>query len=1457
MHYNDNDIAIVGLSVFCPAGESIDEFWQGISQGVDFITEVPHDVIEPEYFDGIGEDVDRFYCNRGGFSKVFKVDPLRYGILPIAASGVEPDQLMSLAGVDMALHDAGVFEKGIPLQKCSIIIGKGSFSGLVALRCSEIIRVANQITEVLKIALPQLTEADLYKVKKAYQLRQGRFQGDTVIGTMPNLIASLVANRFDMHGPAYTVDAACASGIVALNQSMTLLRTGQVDIAVAGGMHSAQSAMFWSAFDIMGAMSHRGQIAPFSADADGLLIGQGGGFIVLKTLKKAQEDEDRIYAVIKETAVCSDGSGTHVTVTSVKGQTRVLGLAWERSGMDREELGLIEAHGTATPVGDRTEIATLKEFFGDNTHPRAYVGSIKSNIGHTMPSAGTIGVIKTALALYHRTIPPTLHCETPMPAMYESRFMPPQEPMPWDGTQIPLVAGVNAFGFGGINSHAILTAYEPPVGAPALPRHKPYLGETLMVSATDKDALIAKLQKGDYTNTGGTYRLIIFNPDAKRIEQAISVVEKDVPWKGRLDIWFSNRPLLSAGGKAVYMFPGYYPDQTCEMDTLSDTCGLPRMEELLNEVPDGNNVTRRHHSEVYYRVWLAKTGLEKLGFDADIYIGHSIGEWNATTFGGMTDDDNELSSQATEDVEITEKYPLISVSGVSRETVNEWCERIPGLYLTNDNCPNQILLTGEKPARDALQELLEREQIYSTVLPSLGGIHTPLFSDMLRPSRAFLEKVHVHEGRVPVFSGTTLEPVPTNHEEYVSLVDSQLTRPVYFRELIEKLYDEQDARVFIQLSLGSLVGFVEDTLKGRDFGAVASTVASRNGADQLRRVMALLFIEGREVDPNFMGVKALYQVEHSLMILPMGAPLFVGLPELEDAMTERYGSSGPGAFAFSPPAQDGSTNPLLSAASANMHAAMQSQDELLRLFEGVPSQRAAAPAPTSRVVPATPQAPLPPTAPAAAATPADFEEPLRLTYEEYPYLVDHSIVRQPADWPYQDDLNPVVPLTMTIELLAEIALKHALGRKLVKISKMTAYQWVGVERPFEGTVKGSWKAPDLLLLELEGRAKAEFNFADEWPVPPTDYAGDINIGAEIMECPTAAELYDGYAFHGPRYHSSTKMLSVCERGITNLTEKQEGKGSLLDIMGQQLGVFLHLTQTENTISFPVRLKELAFYDDLFDQDGTFEHTLIVTRMTDDSISGDMVLKRNGKVWSVARDFICQRFLNDRPVWYVMLKPQYNKLAQEIAPGVFLYSNRSRSNVLTLLEKRYLNSMERGDYLALESTNLRREYITARIALKDAVRSYVARDGSDMLFPIELLSSHDSSGRPTVCGYGPRANRVGQLHVSLAHKGDEAVAMVSTQPVGVDIEKIEDKTAGFFETAFTEGERALMEALVQPEAAIRFWVAKEAVAKQAGTGLLGNPKNFEVCAVDGTVLTVGKVRVQTMDIGKEHIAGWTI
>ena len=1446
----NEDIAIVGISVFTPAGSSVGAFWKGISEGEDFITEVPNDVIERHYFEGEPNSVDRFYTSRGGFTPPFKVEPIRYGIMPLIADATDPEQLMSLVGVEHALKDADVFEKNISLKNGSIIIGKGNFSGPVALRVLEIVRMSHQFVNLLKMALPALTDEDLETLKKAYQTKHGRYHTDMATGTMPNLVASMVANRFDMHGPAYTIDGACASGILAIDHSINLLRSGKSDIAIAGGMHVGHSPMFWGVFDLLGAMSKKQEISPFSVDADGLIAGQGYGFIVLKKLNKAIEDKDRIYAVIKDTAVGSDGLSSHVMVTSTEGQVRALEEAWQKSGLNPKDVAYVEAHGTGTVAGDRTEIQTLKNFFGDNKERRAYVGSVKSNIGHLMPAAGMLGVIKTALALHHRKIPPTLHCEKPIAGMFESRFMPPQEAVDWEGEDLPLLAGVNAFGFGGINAHAILTAYEP--AGQKQHRPKPYLGEAYLISAKSKESLLEKLKNGDFTDTGGHYRLAMIDPTDKKLKQAISVVEKDKTWHGRADIWFTNDPLLEKGGKIVAMIPGFDFRNNPDFDDLSDFLALPRISDLLKnheeEVAKSGKPELMQAWEAHYGRALSKQALEKLGIEPDMYVGHSSGEWDAILFAGMVDaipaTMKEKIATVAQDGDIN--YPFTIVSHVDRKLVDKWCEEIPNLALVADNCPSQTMLCGDQEAMKTLLDLLKAENVFHTPPIDGFGLHTPFAQPLVE---MFLEEakiIKMTEGNKPVWSASTLEQIPTDKEKFTKLVFEQLMKPLYFRELIEKLHKEEDVRIFIQLGLGSLPSFVEDTLKDKKFGATSTNTEIRSAAQELRRVAALLFVEGRNIDPNFIGVNPTYQVDQSVMTLTRGLqPVMKEFPELDEIITKRYGQGGVGAaLGKVKNLSQELNNPIAAFADDNLREAVDVQREIVELFEQAVGRSLEQGA----------------TLPTRAGT--KFEEILSLHFDDHKYLIDHAIIRQPEHWTITEDLDPVIPFTMTMELFGEIALKHAPGQKLIKLQNVQAFKWISLVQPLDLEVKCHWLEENVLEVEFVELAKGECVLGDAYLEPTADIVGDFSIGKKVGSGSTV-ELYDRFQFHGPLYRSAiSEYTDIHERGLKVTAKKQPGKGSLFDVMGQQIGNYLHLTQTKDTISFPVRLKELIFFDDFLKQDGIFDHTLKIVRLSDYLIHGDAVLEKEGKPWAVAHDFVCQRFRNIPVVWSVMLTPHKHTLSVEIAPNVYYYyveNPKSQNNVLLILSKRYFGVEDRAQSVALTSPESMQQHLISRVALKDAARAFAAKQaGSEMVYPIEFYCMNDENGKPLVKGHGPVADHIDHVEVSLSHKDFRGVAIASDRPVGIDLEKIEEKSEGFINMAYTDGEIALLKQFGQtPEMLIKFWVAKEASAKKTGLGLGGNPKAFEVTKVEGDILTVNEDQVKTMKVDDDYIVGWTI
>ena len=458
-------IAIVGMTVLMPGAPTLDAYWQNLVSGVDAITDVPEGRWDKEFFDPqqSSSRLDWVRCRRGGFvDGIATFEPLRYGVMPHSVPDMEPDQLISLEVAAAAIEDAGGADRMPDADRIGVILGRGGTLSSAQARFSQRVRVPNQVVKTLRELFPELGEDRLEQVRQRFDQELGPLHADGVLGVTPNLAASRIANRLNLRGPAYTIDAACASSLIAVEQAVGLLASGRLDAVLAGGTHHTHDITFWAAFSQLGAVSKQGQIRPFDASADGLLIGEGTGVVVLKRLDDAVRDGDRIYAVVRGTGTSSDGRSASMFNPISAGQVIALRRAWQSAGLDPsapDAIGLLEAHGTGTPTGDAAELATVAEVFGPDIHgSRPVIGSVKSMIGHTMPAAGIAGLVKAALAVHHGMQLPTLHCNRPREEMEQTRFAPIAAARPWEAPG-PRRAAVNAFGFGGVNAHVIIEEY--------------------------------------------------------------------------------------------------------------------------------------------------------------------------------------------------------------------------------------------------------------------------------------------------------------------------------------------------------------------------------------------------------------------------------------------------------------------------------------------------------------------------------------------------------------------------------------------------------------------------------------------------------------------------------------------------------------------------------------------------------------------------------------------------------------------------------------------------------------------------------------------------------------------------------------------------------------------------------------------------------------------------------------
>lgn len=1406
----NTDVAIVGLSCIFPGAKDAATFWQNIVHKVDATQDVPVDRIDPVHFSKNSNSVDRFYCKRGGFIPAYAFDPTAFGILPLAVEGTEPDHLLTLDLVQKALEDAGVFHKQTSLEKTGIIIGKGNYAGPGATRAIEIVRTGEQISSLLQELLPQVAAADLEKVKQAFQARKGRFGADTAMGLIPNLVASLVANRLNLGGVAFTVDAACASALIAVDHAVQELHRGRCDMVVAGGVHTGQNAAFWSIFTQLGALSRQEQIKPFSSDADGLLIGEGCGFVVLKRLEDAVRDQDKIYAVIKGVGVSSDGSGTSVMSPSVTGQLKALQQAWAHANLDEKKIGYLEAHGTGTPLGDKTELQTLAQFFGkEEGAPTAGIGSVKSNIGHTMPAAGIAGLIKTCLALYHDILPPTLYCENPTEDMQHTRFAPVQDAKIWSQTGLSKIAAVNAFGFGGINAHVVLEGYDMPKKDPVL-----------LLARSSHEALLSALRNNESDIGEGNYRIALFDPTPQRVEKAIKIVTKNNPWRNKQDIWYTATPLLQAGGKIAFVFPGLDGLAKGEVDTVRRYFGL------TEPIQTGGEGLLTDALAIFNKCSLLDSALKKLGVLPDMNAGHSLGEWLA----GYASELAEASSVTAliqvlhpETFELKDSRFIAIGTGI--EQITPLIEQIPNLYVSNDNCPHQVILCGSNAALDELIPLLQSEQIFHQILPFQSGFHSPFVADKLDVILAGMDQVRFQQTKIPLWSATTLAPYPKDQDAIRKLSAEHLVKPVRFRELTQKLYEE-GARFFIQVGAGGLLGFIDDTLKGKPFSTIASSGSTRSALAQLQRVIAALFVEGKTVALDFLDVHTYPQKPsvHTIK-LQLGSPIIRDLQEIKTLAKSLDTSKA--ALATTSYA----SHPIVQAFQENIADMVRMQEEVLVLF-----QQRSEHIGKNHTIPNLP-------------TSTSFSKLLQVSLNSHPYLIDHSLLRQPEGWTHVADMEPVIPMTMIFELLAEITQAEIPGTQVHKIMDVNVFQWMNVAKPFEKTVKGEWRAWHHAYLDIENFATAEICLRTTPIVAPLF---NLSIGDPLSIHRTPAEIYENHMFHGYAYQGITEVVAVGTKGIIGKIKGNGGKGSLLDNAGQLFGLWLQLTLTQDRIAFPVKIKEIEFFESMLDQEGIFECTCILTELNTEFAIADIVLKRDGKVWCVISGWQNRRLEIDEALWNVSMSPSHNRLAEQIAPEVFFFHQAySRVASWDFVLKRYFNQKEKQYYQQL-MPNKRKTWMVSRVAAKDAVRHLLLQQRGHACYPITFEISTDEAGKPYLIG-----DATNQVHVSLAHKGKDAVAIArQDKPVGIDMEIIEERSPGFYPLAFTDTELLLLKDKDQAEWTTRFWVAKEAYGKFIGKGLQGNPKAYAIEAILDHHLWINNIEIKTIK-HKNYIIGWTL
>ncbi|MEO1450981.1 MAG: beta-ketoacyl synthase N-terminal-like domain-containing protein, partial [Bacteroidota bacterium] len=458
-------VAVIGLSSIFADARNVEEFWTNIIQGRDSITDVPANrwLIE-DYYDEDMLAPDKTYCKRGGFLPKIDFNPMEFGLPPNILEVTDASQLLGLVAARDAFEDAGYGRASARFTaevkaKTGVLLGVGGgqklITPLIARLQYPIWERALRASGVAEEDIPRIVD----KMKKAYV----SWNENAFPGLLGNVISGRITNRFDLGGINSVVDAACAASLSAIKMALSELVEGRCDMMLTGGVDTDNSPFMYMSFSKTPAFSKSGNISPFSDKADGMLIGEGIGMLVLKRLEDAERDGDNIYAVIKGVGTSSDGRFKSVYAPRPSGQALAMNRAYEDAGYAPSTVGLIEAHGTGTGAGDPTEFTSMQMVFGADNPQKQHIalGSVKSQIGHTKSAAGAAGIIKAVLSLHHKVLPPTINVEKPNSKfnIEDSAIYINTEARPWIRNGHPRRASVSAFGFGGINVHITMEEY--------------------------------------------------------------------------------------------------------------------------------------------------------------------------------------------------------------------------------------------------------------------------------------------------------------------------------------------------------------------------------------------------------------------------------------------------------------------------------------------------------------------------------------------------------------------------------------------------------------------------------------------------------------------------------------------------------------------------------------------------------------------------------------------------------------------------------------------------------------------------------------------------------------------------------------------------------------------------------------------------------------------------------------
>ncbi|WP_181698313.1 type I polyketide synthase [Nocardia sp. GTS18] len=879
-------IAIVGMSGLLPKAHTHREYWQNIIDGVDCTSEVPASRWSlDDYYDADRSAPDKTYSRRGAFLPDVAFDPLEFGLPPNQLEVTSTMQTLSLGVARDLLADAGATgSQWYDPARTGVVLGT---TGPVPLMHPLAARLSTPVLAEAGRSMG-LSESDVGEISRRFVAAFAPWEENSFPGLLANVVAGRVANRLGLGGMNCTVDAACAASLAAIRTAIAELQDGRADMMITGGVDTENSIFIYLCFSKVGALSPTGRISPFSAEADGTLLGEGITMLALRRLADARRDGNRIYAVIRGLGSSSDGRSKSIYAPRAEGQRVALDRAYADAECSPADVELIEAHATGTAVGDKTELTALKGLLAEASSETGFaaLGSVKSQIGHTKGAAGTAGVMKLALALHQKVLPSTINVDAPNSEIDATRtpFYVNTMTRPWvrDPQRPVRRAAASAMGFGGTNFHIVLEEADQTRGQVLhrVPRahlwHAPDVAALIDVvrstPGTDGGDIPAGHARIGFVSvdddTAADLRTLavdemVRNPDAAHWDHpegvyfraaAVQDPKVGVLFAGQgsqyvdmgLDTVLNNPPVGAAFDEANAAFVG----------------AEQRLGAVVFPPPAFTEQTRTEQESALRRTEFAQPAigalaagqfrvLTEFGLRAHGYLGHSFGELTALWASGALSTEDFFGLARARGAAMTvaddaEAGTMVAVNA-ARDEVAEVIADLDDVWICNHNAPDQIVVGGGPDGIAAFTARSAEKGWATRDLPVAAAFHTPYVAHAVTEFGAAVEEVDIVEPDARVYADTAGASYGADVAANRATLTAQLSRPVEFVDALRAMHAD-GCTIFVECGPKQvLTSLVRRTLGEYVIAFATDSGPIGNGDVALKRAAVRLAVLGVEM----------------------------------------------------------------------------------------------------------------------------------------------------------------------------------------------------------------------------------------------------------------------------------------------------------------------------------------------------------------------------------------------------------------------------------------------------------------------------------------------------------------------------------------------------------------------------------------------------------------------------------